>query len=174
MTSSRLHRCGLITLLGLALAAPVAAQDLDLGLDLVVGRAWQREGDRLVSLAGTLSLQPAGWWVQPELGYETKFFPLFAGEDQEITAGLRSEWPAGDTARIWLGGGYANLRMDWGANRDRSDGWYARAGAMWAVGRGGFSMGVEGKLTRAPDFEAWGSRFKAGSHRIGLLMGWRI
>lgn len=171
----RQKAAGLFVIVLAALTAvPTAAVADDLGIDLMFGRARQRDGDRLLALAGNLTYLRDGWWLQPEVGYEQKLFPIFDGEDREITAGLRSEWPAGATARVYLGGGYANLRMDWGANRDRSDGWYARAGAMWQVGRGGFSMGVEGKITRAPDYRVWGSRFKAGGERIGLLLAWRI
>lgn len=160
--------------LALAGALPAPAVADDVGLDLVIGRARQRDGDTLLAVGGTVSYLVDGWWLHPEIGYEQKLFPFFSGEDGETTAGLRTEWPLGPRGRIILGGGYANLRMHWGSNTERSDGWYAHAGAMWTVGRGGFSMGVSAKMTRAPDYHPWGATTRAGGERIGLLLAWRI
>ena len=177
MPRIRLASLTLCAALGIAVGSPAAAQvnDSDIGIDLTVGRAVQRDGDRLLALGLHVAYLPAGWWIQPEVGYEAKLFPLFGGEDNEVTAGLRSEWPVG-TGRLWVGGGYAKLRRHWGSEVDHSEGWYARAGAMWPVGRGGFHMGFEGKLLRAPNFGSyWDSESaRAGSQRVGLLLGWRI
>lgn len=161
---------------GIALAAllvPAAARADEFGIDLAVGRSVQRDGDRLLGVGVNAHWQPQGWWLRPEIGYETKLFPFFSGEDEEFSAGLRSEWPLGNS-RVWVGGGYARLGMHWGANSDRTEGWYARLGTMWPVGQSGFHMGLEGKLVRAADFHPWDTAVRAGSWRYGLLLGWRI
>lgn len=156
-----------------ALLGPTVARADDIGIDLAVGRSIQQDGDRLLAAGLNLSWQPSGWWIQPELGYESKLFPLFGGQNDEYTAGLRSEWQLGNS-RVWLGGGYTQLYRQWNATDDRLEGWYARAGAMWPVGRGGFHMGVEGKIVRVSAPEIPGSTNRAGSQRYGLLLGWRI
>ncbi|HMW24434.1 MAG TPA: hypothetical protein PKC59_13445 [Burkholderiaceae bacterium] len=170
----RIHPLLLAAVLCAAAALPTAAAANDFGLDLVIGRANQRDGDTLLAVGGNVSYLVDGWWLHPEVGYEQKLFPVFSGEDRETTAGLRSEWPLGPRGRFFVGGGYANLRMHWGSNVEQSDGWYAHAGAMWTVGRGGFSMGVAAKMTRAPDYHPWGVTTRAGGERIGLLLSWRI
>jgi hypothetical protein len=156
-----------------AMALPPAAQAGEWALDVTLGRSHQRDDESRLFAAGlnVAYVQP-GWWVHPEIGQETRS-GFWSGDDREVTAGLRSEWPLGN-GRIWLGGGYARLSMDWGANRGHSNGWYARLGAMWPVGLRGFHMGVEGKASRGDDYHPWGVPTPTGANRIGLLLAWRI
>ena len=151
-----------------------ASRSAEVDLDLSFGLSEERQDSTNQWSFGALAtFGEPDWWLKPEVGVQRKTDPVFGGLDREITVGAVKTWKFARN-RVYVGGGYAHADFQQGANEGSSGGPFARAGIMWPIGGGRFSMGVDAKLAWLRPWRSFGVSTDAEYSQIALRMGWRL
>ena len=156
------------------LLAAGAAHAAEVDLDLSFGLSEERQ-DRTNqwSFGAMATFGEADGWLRPEVGIQSKTYPIFGGLDREFTVAGVKTWKF-ERNRLYFGAGYAHASFEQGANRGSSNGPFARAGILWPIGGGRFSMGVDIKRAWLRPWQSFGANFDADYSQVALRLGWRL